>query len=186
MQLLISPVAMDAKLWFPGWRKRKGDYFSVSNVLLHPESTGSVTLRSADPHDKPKILFNLLASENDRAAFRRFFRFTRTFLATQPAADLIASEILPGDAVQTDEQIDAFVRRGVGTAMHPTSTCALGQGPLAVVDETLRVRGVNGLRVVDCSIMPTIPGGNTNAPAIMVAEKAADMILDRPALERAA
>jgi len=182
LQVLVSPVAMDAKLWFPGWRKRRGDFFSVANVLLHPESTGSVTLRSLDPHEAPAIRLNLLASENDRAAFRRFVRFTRNFLETPPASDLIAAPVMPGADIETDDAIDAYVRRSVGTAMHPTSTCAIGP----VVDEELRVKGVGGLRVADCSVMPTIPGGNTNAPAIMVAEKAADMIRARPALARAA
>jgi choline dehydrogenase len=88
---------------------------------------------------------------------------------------LVKHEFLPGAEVKTDEEIDAFVRQRVGTAMHPTGTCAIG----SVVDEQLRVRGIDGLRVVDCSVMPAIVGGNTNAPAIMIAEKASDMILGR-------
>ncbi|MEH3106550.1 MAG: GMC family oxidoreductase N-terminal domain-containing protein [Sphingomonas fennica] len=182
LQLLVSPVAMDARIWFPGWRKRKGDFFSISNVLLHPESRGTVTLRSPNPADKPKILFNLLSTEGDRASFRRFLRLTRELMATEPAAGLVTDEIVPGAAVTDDAEIDAYVRRGVGTAMHPTSTCAIG----AVVDETLAVRGVEALRVVDCSVMPTIVGGNTNAPAIMIAEKAADLIRGREIVRAAA
>jgi choline dehydrogenase len=176
LQLLISPVAMDARLWFPGWRAARGHAFSVANVLLHPRSRGSVKLRSADPKDKPLIQFNLLQAEDDRAAFRRYIRFTRNFFATQPAAGLVSREVIPGPQVQTDAEIDAFVRSRVGTAMHPTSTCAMGTGAEAVLDAELKVRGLAGLRVVDCSSMPTIPGGNTNIPAIMVAEKAADLI----------
>jgi choline dehydrogenase len=175
--VLISPIAMDAKLWFPGWRAPRGHAFSVANVLLHPQSRGWVKLRSADPKDKPLIQFNLLQTEDDRAAFRRYIRFTRSFFETQPAAGLVSREVAPGSGVQTDAEIDAFVRSRVGTAMHPTSTCAMGTGAEAVLDEALNVRGVAGLRVVDCSSMPTIPGGNTNIPAIMVAEKAADLIL---------
>ncbi len=186
IQLLVSPVAMDAKVWFPGWRERRGDFFSVANVLLHPESHGTVKLRSANPRDKPAITFNLLAAENDRASFRRFVRFTRRFFATEPAASLIRQELLPGAEAQSDGEIDAFVRARIGTAMHPTSTCAMGQGPQAVVDDTLAVHGVGGLRVVDCSIMPNIVGGNTQAPAIMIAEKAADMILSAHQLAKAA
>jgi choline dehydrogenase len=106
-------------------------------------------------------------------------RFSRRFFETEPAASLIARPIAPGPEVQSDEEIDAFVRRSVGTAMHPTSTCAMGTGPEAVLDEQCRVRGLQRLRVVDASAMPTIIGGNTNAPAIMIAEKAADMILGR-------
>jgi len=169
-------VAMDAGLWFPGWRKRRGDFFSVSNVLLHPESRGTVTLRSADPREKPKILFNLLQAEADRASFRRFIRFTRQLFEQPALARITRREVIPGPAVESDEAIDAYVRKGIGTAMHPTSSCAMGAGPMAVVDEALRVHGLSGLRVVDCSIMPTIVGGNTNAPAIMIAEKAADLI----------
>jgi choline dehydrogenase len=182
LQLLVSSVAMDAHVWMPGWKPRKGDYMAVASVLLHPESTGSVTLRSADPRDKPAIRFNLLATEGDRAAFRRIVRFTRELFAHPDTAALVKRELLPGPEVQSDAEIDAFVREVIGTAMHPTSSCAIG----AVVDETLRVHGVEGLRVVDCSVMPNIVGGNTNAPAIMIAEKAADMILGREALARAA
>ena len=176
LQLLISPVAMDAKVWFPGWRKARGHAFSIANVLLHPHSRGWVKLRSADPQDKPLIQFNLLQAEEDRAAFRRYVRLTRAFFATQPAAGLVRSEVTPGSGVQSDAEIDAFVRSRVGTAMHPTSTCAMGTGADAVLDSELRVHGVSGLRVVDCSSMPRIPGGNTNIPAIMVAEKAADWL----------
>ena len=176
LQLLISPIAMDAKVWFPGWRKPRGHAFSVSNVLLHPQSRGWVKLRSADPRDKPLIQFNLLQAERDRAAFRRYVRFTRTFFATPPAVGLVSREVMPGLGVQSDAEIDAFVRSRIGTAMHPTSTCAMGADADAVLDTELKVRGVSGLRVVDCSSMPRIPGGNTNIPAIMVAEKAADLI----------
>lgn len=182
LQILVSSVAMDAHVWMPGFKKRKGDYMAVASVLLHPESTGAVTLRSADPRDKPKIQFNLLATEGDRAAFRRIVHFTRDLFAKADAAALVSRELLPGPDVQTDEQIDAFVRSVIGTAMHPTSSCAIGP----VVDEALKVHGIESLRIVDCSVMPIIPGGNTNAPAIMVAEKAADMILGNPPLAAAA
>jgi choline dehydrogenase len=179
LQLLISPVAMDARLWFPGWRAPRGHAFSVANVLLHPQSRGAVKLRSVDPKDKPLIQFNLLQTEDDRAAFRRYVRFTRSFFETEPAAGLVSREVIPGAGIQTDAEIDAFVRSRIGTAMHPTSTCAMGTGAEAVLDSELKVRGLSGLRVVDCSSMPTIPGGNTNAPVIMVAEKAAELILGK-------
>ncbi|HEX7742441.1 MAG TPA: GMC oxidoreductase, partial [Sphingobium sp.] len=179
LQILISPVAMDARVWFPGWRKRRGDYLTVSNVLLHPESRGSVRLKSADPLEKPAVRLNLLVEEADRAAFRRFIRFARELLATAPARDLVKAEISPSGGMASDAEINAFVRRAIGTAMHPAGSCAMGAGADAVVDEQLRVHGVDGLRVADCSIMPVIVGGNTNAPAIMIAEKAADMIRGR-------
>lgn len=176
LQMLISPIAMDAKVWFPGWRKPRGHAFSVANVLLHPQSRGWVKLRSADPRDKPLIQFNLLQAQEDRDAFRRYVRFTRTFFATQPAAGLVSREVIPGHSVLNDAEIDAFVRSRIATAMHPTSTCAMGTGADAVLDARLEVRGMAGLRVVDCASLPRIPGGNTNIPAIMVAEKAAHLI----------
>ena len=186
VQFLIIPVSMMAQPWFPGWRKGVGHVLAAANVLLRPESRGEVTLRSADPRDKPKIQFNLLQAQADRDTFRRMVRFARRFFETEPARSLVEGQVLPGPDVQTDEDIDAFVRASVGTAMHPTSTCAMGNGPDAVLDEACRVRGLEGLRVVDASSMPTIVGGNTNAPVIMVAEKVADMILGQPALEPAA
>ncbi len=179
LQMLVSPVAMDARVWFPGWRASRGHRYTVSNVLLHPQSTGTVRLRSPDPTAKPRIQFNLLASPDDRAAFRRFIRFTRHFLGTEPASSLIARELVPGTDVSSDDQIDDFVRSRIGTAMHPVGTCAMGTGPSAVLDSQLRVIGVDGLRVVDCASMPQIVGGNTNAPAIMIAERGADFILGR-------
>lgn len=179
LQILVSPVAMDARIWFPGWRKRRGDYLTVSNVMLHPESRGTVTLKSADPREKPAISLNLLATEGDRVTFRRFVRFARELLATEPVRSLVKGEVGPGSAVQTDDEIDAYVRRVIGTAMHPVGSCAMGTGAEAVIDSQLRVHGIDGLRVADCSIMPGIVGGNTNAPAIMIAEKAADMIRGR-------
>ena len=185
VQFLIVPVSMAARPWFPGWRKGVGHILSAANVLLRPESRGEVTLRSADPRDKPKIQFNLLKAQADRESFRRMFRFARAFFETEPARSLVERPITPPPDIQTDEQIDAFVRKFVGTAMHPTSTCSMGTGPDAVLDQACRVRGLEGLRVVDASVMPTIVGGNTNAPVIMIAEKAADMILDRPAPEPA-
>ena len=181
VQFLVTPVSMAARPWFPLWRKGVGHFFTAANVLLRPESRGAVTLRSADPRDKPKIQFNLLKEAGDRDTFRRMMRFSRRFFETEPAASLVSAPIMPGPQVQTDDEIDAYVRSMVGTAMHPTSTCAMGNGEEAVLDAECRVRGLGGLRVVDASSMPTIVGGNTNAPVIMVAEKAADMILGKPA-----
>ena len=177
VQFLVVPVSMMARPWFPGWRKGVGHMLSAANVLLRPDSRGAVTLRSGDPHDKPKIQFNLLKEASDRDTFRRMIRFARRFFETEPAASLVAAPIAPAGDVQSDADIDAYVRSMVGTAMHPTSTCSMGTGAEAVLDAECRVHGLQGLRVVDASVMPTIVGGNTNAPVIMIAEKAADMIL---------
>jgi choline dehydrogenase len=176
LQMLVSPVSMLARSWFPLWRAGAGHVFSVACVLLKPESRGEVALKSADPHDAPLIRLNLLQAEADRIAFRRMVRFVRKFFATEPAASLVRAERQPGPAVVTDDEIDAQLRKSVGTAMHPTSSCAIGVDERAVVDPGLRVRGVEGLYVADASVLPTIVSGNTNAPAIMVAEKAADLI----------
>jgi choline dehydrogenase len=158
----------------------------MANVVLHPGSRGTVTLRSANPHDSPRIALNLLQDPADRTILREMVGFARRFFSTAPASELVGQEILPGAALQSDAELDAHIRRSVGTAMHPTSTCAMGVDSEAVVDPELRVRGLEGVRVVDASIMPLIVGGNTNAPVIMIAEKAADMILGRRPLPAAA
>jgi choline dehydrogenase len=140
-----------------------------------------VSLRSADPKAPPRIQLNLLQAEEDRRGLRDIIRFVRRFFATQPAASLVCAEQFPGRAIDSDADIDSHLRKTIGTAMHPTSTCAMGTGPEAVVDGQLRVRGIEGLRIADASVMPDIVGGNTNAPTIMIAEKAADLILGRVA-----
>ena len=150
-------------------------------VLLHPQSRGKVSLHSADPQAPPRIQLNVLQAEADRRGLRDIVRFVRRFFATRPAAGLVGAEQFPGAAIQSDADLDAHLRRTVATAMHPTSTCAMGTGPMAVVDGELRVRGLDGLRIADASVMPTIVGGNTNAPTIMIAEKAVDLILGRTA-----
>jgi len=183
LQMLVSPVSMAARPWFPLWRAGAGHVLSIACVLAHPASRGQVTLRSADPRDPPRVQLGLLEASADRAAFRRFVRFVRQYFATPAARALVASELLPGSALSSDAEIDAYVRRNVGTAMHPTSTCAMGVDADAVVDGQLKVHGLEGLRIVDASVMPIIIGGNTNAPVIMIAEKAADLIRGRPALE---
>jgi len=185
VQFLVSPVSMQARSWFPGWRKGAGHVFSMANVVLHPRTRGSVTLRSSNPQDPPRILFNLLKAPEDRSTLRSMLRFVRRFFATPPAAELVSHELLPGPALQSDAELDGHLRRAVATAMHPTSTCAMGVDAEAVVDGELKVRGLEGLRVVDASVMPTIVGGNTNAPVIMIAEKAADLLRGREPLPAA-
>jgi choline dehydrogenase len=182
VQTLISPTAFNAHLWFPLLRKPLGHRIATANVLLRPASRGWVKLRSSDPKAPPRVLLNLLDEPGDLETLRTVVRMTREFFATKPASELIKSESVPGPDVQSDAQVDAFIRSVIGTAMHPTSTCSMGTGPEAVTDAQLKVHGLEGLRVVDASVMPRIIGGNTNAPTIMVAEKAADMILGRPPL----
>ena len=176
LQMLVSPVSIFARPWFPGWRKGVGHTVSNACVLLHPESRGKVSLRSADPRDKPKIQLNLLQAEADRTGLRNIVKFVRRFFATAPASSWWPGSSHPDPQVQSDADIDAWLRASVRTAMHPTSTCAMGMDGMAVVDGQLRVHGLSGLRIADASIMPAIVGGNTNAPTIMIAEKAADLI----------
>jgi len=187
LQMQITTASYLARVWHPLWRKGAGHVLSISGLLLNPESRGSVTLRSADPKNPPRIQYNYLAEEHDRVEFRRIFKMLRDFLRTAPARDMVGLEILPGAEVADDDQtaVDAYVRGMVTTTAHPTSTCTMGDGPKAVLDSELRLRGLDGLRVVDASVMPVIVRGNTNAPTIMIAEKASDMILGKPALPSA-
>lgn len=176
IQLMVLPVRLDARPWFPGFGKRQAHVFSVMVIQLHPESRGRLELRSADPFERPKIALNLLSTRNDFAELRRGIAAARKLFSTPPLAGQIAAEIKPGAALQSDAALDAYLRDNVRVTQHPVGTCTMGTTNDAVVDPRLRVRGVEGLRVVDASIMPTVPGANTNAAVIMIAEKAADMI----------
>ena len=151
---------------------------------MRSKSRGWVRLRSAEPLDKPRILFNYLSEPDDWEEMRACVRLTREIFA-QPAFDRYRGrELQPGSGVQSDAQIDAFIRDKVESAFHPSCSCKMGSADdaMAVVDPETRVRGLQGLRVVDSSIMPSVTTGNLNAPTIMLAEKAADHILGRPML----
>jgi choline dehydrogenase len=152
----------------------------------HAKSRGNLTLKSADPKEKPKLVFNYLAHEDDRADMRTALRLTRHILS-QPAFDAYRGhDISPAAAVQTDDEIDAFVRENAETAYHPCGTCRIGRADdaMAVADPECRVIGVDGLRVADSSLMPLIPNGNLNLPSIMIGEKASDHILGKAPLPR--
>jgi choline dehydrogenase-like flavoprotein len=151
--------------------------FTASVCQLRPESRGSLRIRSADPAAPPEIRINYLASEVDRTAFVEGLKILRKILGAPALAPYTVEEVDPGAKVTSDEALLAFCRERGTTVYHPTSTCRMGNDALAVVDQRLRVRGIEGLRVVDASVMPDLVSGNTNAPVIMIAEKAADMIL---------
>ncbi|QEC47346.1 choline dehydrogenase [Baekduia soli] len=155
-----------------------GHAFTMGPVLVSPKSRGSVRLRSADPADKPRILTNTLAEPEDVAALVTGVELAREIAAAQPLSSITAREIYPGPGTRDDADVEAFVRRTAELLYHPSGTCRMG-GEDAVLDPELRVRGVEGLRVVDASVFPVIPGGNTNAPTIMVAERAADLVRGR-------
>jgi choline dehydrogenase len=147
-------------------------------VLLRPNSRGTLTLNPDDPRKAPVLRFNYLADEADRATLLRGIRRMREIASTGAFGDAVVREHGPGDGVQSDEDLLAYVRQNAQSVMHPVGTCKMGIGPDAVVDPRLRVHGLVGLRVVDASIMPFVVSGNTNAPTIMIAERAAEMILE--------
>lgn len=153
--------------------------FTMSVCQLRPESRGHVRIQSADPLMPPKMVANYLNTELDREMSVAAVKFARTLAQTEPLKSLITREIKP-DNPQSDVDLLEFCRNNGATIFHPTGTCQMGtdSDPMAVLDSELRVRGVMGLRVVDCSAMPTLPSGNTNWPAVMMAEKAADLILN--------
>ena len=149
-------------------------------VLIAPKSRGELWLQSSDPAAKPTLVGNHLTASEDMAALVAGMKVARQIAATEPLASAIGAEIYPGPTVgDDDEAIAADIRKRVELLYHPVGTCRMGSDEGAVVDPELRVNGVDGLRVVDASVMPTITHGNTNAPTIMIAEKAADLILDR-------
>jgi len=183
----VYPTRLDGRVWFPGIRKGAGHAMTIFAVLLRPYSRGSVRLRSADPAVPPEIRINMFEDERDLVTMRRTVKLMREFFDTEPLASLTRQELMPGAAIRTDDQIDEHNRRTCVLAHHATSTCAMGSGEEAVLDSQLRVRGVDGLRVADASIMPRVVGGNTNAPVIMIGEKAADLVLgNRAAGQKAA
>src|SRR5712671_5926775 len=151
--------------------------FSASVCQLRPESRGSLRIKSADPTVPPEIRINYLATEVDRTANVEGLKILRKILQAPALRCYVTEEVDPGIKVSTDEELLNFCRQRGSTVYHPTSTCRMGSDALAVVDARLRLRGIEGLRVVDASIMPDLVSGNTNAPVIMIAEKASDMIL---------
>lgn len=178
IQFHFLPAAMR----YDGDKPFKGHGFMVLTGPNKPKSRGHVRALSADPYQHPQIRFNYLASEEDREGFRRCVRLTREIIA-QPAMDRFrGEELAPGPQVQTDEEIDAFVRANMESTMHPCGSCRMGEDDMAVVDSALRVHGLQGLRVIDSSVFPSEPNGNLNAPTIMLAERAADLVRGRQPL----
>jgi choline dehydrogenase len=151
--------------------------FSASVCQLRPESRGSLRIKSADPSAAPEIRINYLAAETDRTVNVEGLKILRKILAAPALKPFVVEESEPGAKVSSDADLLAFCRQRGSTVYHPTSTCRMGNDPLAVVDARLRLRGLEGLRIVDASVMPDLVSGNTNAPVIMIAEKASDMIL---------
>jgi choline dehydrogenase len=179
IQLVFLPVRLDAKLWHP-FGTQQSHVLSVMVMQLHPESRGSVTLRSADPLDKPRIDLNLLSTPRDFADIRGGIKAVRRIFAQSPLHDMVEKEIAPGSGAD----LDVFIRNNLKITQHPAGTCRMGEDRDAVVDSELRVKGVAALRVVDASVMPSVPGANINAAVIMIAERASDLIRGIPPLTR--
>ncbi|MCK0137783.1 choline dehydrogenase [Aliiroseovarius sp. F47248L] len=166
---------------YDGTAPAEGHGFQAHTGPMRSPSRGEITLKSADPNEAPRIFFNYMSTEQDWQDFRTCVRLTREIFAQDAFKDHVKHEIQPGNALQTDDEIDGFIREHAESAYHPCGTCRIGRGddPNAVVDPELRVIGVDGLRVADSSVFPRITNGNLNAPSIMVGEKASDLILGR-------
>ena len=175
-----------AALMFDHTRRKADRHGFMAHVCqLRPESRGTVSIKSADPLAAPVIQPNYLEAEEDRRALREGVKIAREVFAQEAFDPYRGPELMPGAHVQKDAQIDAFVRKTAETIYHPVGSAKMGHDPESVVDPSLKVHGVEGLRVVDASVMPALVSGNTNAPTIMIAEKAADMILGRTVSEGA-
>jgi choline dehydrogenase len=180
LQYHFLPIAMN----YDGTNPQKTHGFQAHVGPMRPTSVGQVRLRSADPRESPSILFNYMATEGDRQEMRAAVRLTREIFAQRAFDPYLGPELAPGPEVETDAEIDAFVRARAESAYHASGTCKMGPDgdPSAVVDGECRVYGVEGLRVVDAGVMPSLVSGNTNAPTIMLAEKTADLIRGRELL----
>lgn len=174
IQFYIQPWSADS----PGEGVHPFSAFTTSVCQLRPESRGEIRLRSANSDDHPKIIPNYLASSVDRDTIVEGVKIARRIVNRKPLADSISTEFQPGIGVAHENAILDWVRNSATTIYHPAGTCKLGSGSDAVVDAKLRVHGISGLRIADCSIMPEIVSDNTNAPAIMIGEKASDLILE--------
>jgi choline dehydrogenase len=159
-----------------GFTRPDGHGFSIGPTLLRPKSRGRITLRSADPLAPPAIQPNYLSEDSEVCVLVEGIRLARRLARTKALSSFCGGEYCPGEDIQSEETLAAYIRKSVETVYHPVGTCKMGRDPMAVVDDELRVHGVEGLRVVDASIMPMLIGGNTNATTIMIAEKAADLI----------
>ncbi|MDX1444371.1 MAG: GMC oxidoreductase, partial [Gammaproteobacteria bacterium] len=175
IQLHFVPALLDDH----GRNRLPGQGMTIHACQLRPSSHGRIRLRDALPDSPPRIDPNYLSADGDLAVLREGVRIAREIFSASTFASWRGKEIFPGSDAISDAEIDAFIRRKAETVYHPVGSCRMGNDDMAVVDDELRVHGIVGLRVVDASVMPTLVSGNTNAPVIMIAEKAADMIRGR-------
>ncbi len=169
-------ILASAILWSTDSSKSKDTPSLSDQHLLHPFSRGEIRLRSSNPLDAPSIRANYLSDPRDMDVMLEGVKLSRTLASTSAFAPYRGKELHPGPAAKDDQALRAHISKFTETLYHPVGTCKMGHDAASVVDSELRVHGVEGLRVVDASIMPMVVGGNTNAPTIMIAEKAADLI----------
>jgi choline dehydrogenase-like flavoprotein len=182
IEFMFRGAPADTHLWFPLIRPAYADGYGIRPTLLHPDSRGEILLRSTDPREPPRIVYNFFSAPDDLPRLREGFKRARDVAYQQPLAPYRGREVSPGEKVKSDAEIDAFLRRTAITAHHPCATCAMGIGPDTVTDPQLRVRGIEGLRVVDASVMPDLVSAHINACVLMIAEKASDLIRGKPPL----
>ena len=185
IQLFARNGSYGVREWFPGFRGKAEDGFTLRACHLRPESRGSITLASSDPKAPPRILNNFLQADEDRRVMRECVHILRRIAHSKAFAHLAGDDVSPTADIQSDDEIDAYVRENLGTVYHPIGTCRIGADPESVVDLEFKLRGAEGLRVVDASVMPDLVGGNINAPVMMIAEKASDIIRGKPPLPAA-
>ena len=185
IEFMFRGAAFSPYLWFPVIRPAYQDGIGIRPTILHPDSRGELLLRSADPLAPPRICYNFFNAPNDLPTLRQGFKIAREIMRQKPLEPYRGAEIKPGDQVQTDAEIDAWLKNTVITAHHPCGTCQMGTTPDTVLDPQMRVRGVERLRVVDASAMPDLVSAHINACVFMMAEKASDMIRAREPLPSA-
>ena len=189
----VSPTSQTPDIQFhfaPAYFRKHGfetsteHGFSFGPTLVRPHSTGHISLRSSNPLDAPCIYANYFSGPGDMELMVEGVKISRQIARARALAKFRGREMYPGDGIQSDDELRDYIRQVAETLYHPVGTCKMGSDAMAVVDSQLRVHGLERLRVVDASIMPTVPGGNTNAPTIMVAEKAADLIKGSPPVKK--
>lgn len=182
IEFMFRGAPLNAHLWFPGVKAPYQDGYGIRPCVLHPDSRGEVLLRSSNPADPVRIKPNFFSAPGDLPKLREGFKIARRVAAQKPLDPFRGEELAPGPEVQSDDEIDAFIRKNAATANHPASTCTMGTGPDTVLDPQMRVRGAERLRVVDASAMPDLVSAHINACVLMMAERMSDIIRGKPVL----
>lgn len=182
IEFMFRGASFTPDLWFPVIRPSYQDGIGIRPTILHPDSRGQLLLRSADPFAAPRICYKFFTPPNDLPTLRQGFKIAREIMHQKPLDPYRGIEIKPGDSVQTDAEIDGWLRNTVITAHHPCGTCQMGTGPDTVLDPQMRVREIERLRVVDASAMPDLVSAHINACVLMMAEKGSDIIRGRAPL----